>query len=243
MFISRTAGHPLGMRFPRPHRYGPAARCYDVLSFERPVYRPGRATGIAQLGLRAGDRVLDVGCGTGLNFTLLREAVGPEGEVVGIDASEAMLARAHARIARNRWSNVAVRHGDAAQLPAGVRGEQFDAVLFTYSLSGITRWRSAWSQAFGLLKPGGRVAVVDLALPAGRWLGMRPLARLACLSGGVDPRREPWRLVAGETVDPSHQVLRGGHIHVAVGTRPPAAERVDARLRLAAERVVAEDIG
>lgn len=207
------------MRLPR---YGPAARWYDVLSFERPVYRAGRVEGISRLGAAGGDRVLDIGCGTGLNFSPLRDAVGPQGAVFGVDASTAMLARARARIARNGWSNVSVHCGDAADLSEIVSaGELFDAALFTYSLSVIGGWRAAYAHAVDHVRPGGAVAVVDLALPTGRARVLSPLARLTCFTGGADPHREPWWLVLETAADPSHTVLRCGHIHVAAGRTPP----------------------
>lgn len=207
----------------RPRRYSGGARFYDVLSLERPVYRAGRLAGIAALRLRPGDRVLDVGCGTGLNLPLLRERVGPSGSVVGVDASPAMLRQATTRIRRMRWANVAVLEGDAADLPAQVSAPgPVDAVLFTYSLSVIGDWRRAWAQAMAVLRPGGRVAVVDLALPVGRWRVLSPAARLACFTGGSDPRRHPWTLLGEISVDVSHQVLRGGHIHAVAGTRTDA---------------------
>lgn len=226
------------MRIPRPRRYGPAARWYDVLSGERPVYRAGRVAAIRLLGLEPGDRVLDVGCGTGLNFPLLEDAVGRSGRIVGVDASPAMLERAEARIVSQGWTNVRTVHGDAGRLTALLTDADaldalsaFDAVLFTYSLSVIDRWAKTWSQAMALLRPSGRVAVVDLALPTGAWRVLSPLARLACLTGGADPHRHPWKLVASDLVDTSHLVLRGGHVHVAVGTsvaghtRPGSARR------------------
>lgn len=206
----------------RPRRYSAGARFYDVVSLERPVYRPGRLAGIAALRLRPGDRVLDIGCGTGLNLPLLRDGVGPAGSVVGVDVSPPMLRRAYARIRRAQWPNVTVMEGDAANLPdIG----PVDAVLFTYSLSIIGDWRRAWKQALAVLRPGGRVAVVDLALPVGPWRLLSPAARLACFTGGSDPRRRPWTLLDEDTEYHSHQVLRGGHIHVAAGTRRQAANR------------------
>ena len=203
----------------RPSRYGGVARIYDVLSLEWPVYHVGREVGVAALRLGPGDRVLDVGCGTGLNFPLLHAAVGDGGAVVGVDAAAAMVRQARSRIARAGWTDVDVWCGDAADPPPGVAGQMFDAVLFTYALSVIGDWRQAWERAFAMLRPGGRVAVVDLALPTGRRRVMSPAARLACLAGGSDPRRHPWTLVADHAVEVSQRSLRGGHVRVVSGLR------------------------
>ncbi len=207
---------PMGTRVELP-RYRLGARVYDVVSLERVVYRVGRQAAIEALGLRAGDRVLDVGCGTGLNLPLL-EAAGV-GQVVGVDASAPMLRQARRRVERQGWSAVTLVEGDAAEVASLLDGP-FDTVLFTYSLSVVDDWRRAWEQAWALLRPGGRVAVVDTALPVGRWRVFEPLARLALFTGGVDESREVWRQVLTATDDATYEVLRGGHVHVAVGTKP-----------------------
>jgi demethylmenaquinone methyltransferase/2-methoxy-6-polyprenyl-1,4-benzoquinol methylase len=206
------------VKLPRPHRYGPGARFYDVLSLELLLYRSGRLTAIEQLRLRPRDRVLDVGCGTGLNFRLLAEAVGPSGQVVGVDASDAMLEQARRRVPACGWSNVATVAGDASRLCALTDGP-FDAVLFTYSLAVIEDWVPAWQQALTLLRPGGRIAVADTALPVGRWRALSPLARLALLTGGVRASRQVWQRVVSDTTGPVHLVLKGGHVHVAAGSK------------------------
>ena len=212
----------------RPQRYGPGARFYDVLSFERPVYRCGRVRGIELLDLKPGDRVLEVGCGTGLNFPLVHDAVGPGGRIVCVDASPAMLARAQRRVDEHGWSNVELQHGDAAELSLDLSAETdpFDAALFTYSLSIIGSWQRAYARAVECLRPGGRVVVVDLALPVGRWRVLSPLARLACFTGGVDVGRAPWQAVLDSTSDVTHEVLRGGHIHVTAGTAATGRARL-----------------
>lgn len=207
-------------RIPRVPRYRFGARVYDVVSMERLVYRPGRRAAIQALDLTPGARVLDVGCGTGLNLPYLAAAVGTAGELVGVDASQAMLRQARRRVGAHRWSIVTLVKGDAARLDTLVAGE-FDAVLFTYSLSVISDWRTAWERACALLRPGGRVAVADTSLPIGAWRLLSPLARLALFTGGVDTSRQVWQQVLADTELTTHRVMTGGHVHVAAGTKPP----------------------
>ena len=207
------------MRTLRAARYSSGARHYDLLSGERPVYRVGRVEAIGELGLRPGARVLDIGCGTGLNFPLLQEQIGDAGQLVGLDASQAMLDQARQRIAKAGWRNVELIHADAARLDEVVGTAPYDAVLFTYSLSIISDWRSAWAQARAVLLPGGRAAIVDLSLPSGWGLPWWPLARLAGLAGGSDPFREPWRVIEEELEDVSTFSHWAGHVRVAVGTQ------------------------
>ncbi len=84
-------------------RYGAGARWCDVLSGERWVYGAGRAAGIELFAPSRGDIVVDLGCGTGLNFPALAAAVGREGLVVGVDRSAEMLAMARRRVADRGW--------------------------------------------------------------------------------------------------------------------------------------------
>jgi len=185
---------------------------------ERPVYRAGRVRGIGLLEVPTGGRVLDIGCGTGLNFPLLQAAVGVDGLVVGVDNSRSMLAEAAQHIARSRWSNVQLVCADAGMLSHPVGDQLFDAAVFTYSLSVISNWEAAWDAAVKLLRPGARIVVVDLALPSGWGRGLSPLARFACFLGGSDPQRQPWTRVIAQSTQVSEAVLRCGHIRIAAGT-------------------------
>lgn len=213
-------------------RYSAGARWYDVLSGERWVYGAGRTAGIDLLAPRRGDIVLDLGCGTGLNFPALAEAVGGEGLVVGIDRSVDMLAMAHRRIADRGWADrIRILESDAAELDVArvealLRAERdrdrADALLVTYALSVIDRREQAWERARSLVRPGGRAAVVDMQLPKGRWRFLAPLARLACATGGADIRSHPWSILEGDAAAGTvrRAERKGGHI-VAVAAELP----------------------
>lgn len=92
------------------------ARVYDwnpVLA----LVRPARRRAVAALDLAPGDVVVDMGTGTGANLPLLREAVGAEGRVVGVDASPRMLSRARDRARTAGWENVHLVEGDVRAPP------------------------------------------------------------------------------------------------------------------------------
>ncbi len=208
-----------------PQKYTAVAPLYDLLSAEGPVYGAGRVAGIPRLRLGPGDTVVDVGCGTGLNFPLLRRAVTETGEVIGIDASEHMLATARRRLGDEAPNVELVAHDATALGELREPGRAFerrraDAVLFTYALSLMRPWRQAWSGALSLARPGARVVVVDMARPVGPARLLTPLALLATHLGGSDIDAHPWTALAQQCVDVSHVSLKGGHVQVWAGTWP-----------------------
>lgn len=185
---------------------------------EDAIYRVGRIALIRTLHIQPGERVLDIGCGTGLSLPFLVEAVGAHGEVVGLDRSDAMLAQAQRRVTDNAWDERVRLVAGSAHTPPDTVGSNFDVVLFGYSLGVMDDWEQAWDHAVASLRPGGRIGVVDTAWPTGRWRLLVPAAAGAFVLGGVHPARQVWKHLQDHTTDSTTQTLRGGHVRLAAGT-------------------------
>ena len=112
--------------------YDRVARLYSTFEPLYLIFPPARRKAVAALNLKAGDVVLEIGAGTGRNLPYLVDAVGPNGTVIAVDASEGMLAEARKLMERHGWSNVQLLRQDAAQLQ--LDGD-VDAVLFSLSYS------------------------------------------------------------------------------------------------------------
>jgi ubiquinone/menaquinone biosynthesis C-methylase UbiE len=95
----------------RAKRYDFTANLYYLIGLREWAYRK---QAVEALNLQRGDTVVEIGCGTGLNFSLLRQAIGPEGRIIGVDLTAAMLDQARQRVAENGWSNVELVQSDAA---------------------------------------------------------------------------------------------------------------------------------
>jgi ubiquinone/menaquinone biosynthesis C-methylase UbiE len=130
--------------------YGVEADHYDTRT---EIFQGHRERLVAALDIRPGDRVLDVGCGTGLCFDGLRMGVGPNGSVIGIDESVDMVRLAKRRVAARRWANVSVLHSSAgrAKFPDGA-----DKALFC-AAHDVLQSVEALQNIFEQLRPGVRV--------------------------------------------------------------------------------------
>lgn len=143
--------------------YDRASRFYDFLTslvfhYLLRVERHRAAT-IDGLGNLRGQRVLDVGCGTGRNLPILMPRVGETGSVTALDYSQGMLDKAARRVAAHGWKNVALVRGDAATL-AAVQ-PPFDAVVAVWCLGIVYDLEMALRNAVSILRSGGRLAIMD----------------------------------------------------------------------------------
>jgi S-adenosylmethionine-diacylgycerolhomoserine-N-methlytransferase len=178
-----------------------------------------RSPALDTLHLRPGDTVLDLACGTGLNFSYLTERLGPDGRIVGVDLTRAILQRAQGKVVRHGWTHVALLEGDAANLP--LASDSCDAVFCSYGMVIIPDYRRALAEAVRVLRPGGRLALLEpqrgSALLA---KAVTPFVAFAGRFGGVDLDRRPWRELSHLLEGVSRTEHAGGIICIASGTKP-----------------------
>jgi demethylmenaquinone methyltransferase/2-methoxy-6-polyprenyl-1,4-benzoquinol methylase len=220
--IDRTREHLIETYRKKAKHYDITSRLYPVPGYPQ---RAQRLRAVQALGLRAGGSVVDLACGTGLNFPLIQEMIGPGGRIVGVDLTDAMLARAQDRIETNGWSNISLVQADAAEFDFPT---EVDAILSTYALSQVPECAEVIAHGAAALSGGGRWVVLDLKVPDNTpgWLAqlgttiVRPFASIDEWT-----MRRPWEAIRAamqeELTDPSWTELFFGTAFLAAGSRGP----------------------
>jgi phosphatidylethanolamine/phosphatidyl-N-methylethanolamine N-methyltransferase len=133
--------------------YENIAWAYDVVF--GPTLHPGRVNAIRRMGIRPGDRVLEVGVGTGINAALYPG----DCSVTGIDLSSSMLEKARERVARKGVRNVRLLQMDAANLKFA--DDTFDIVYAPYVISVVPDPVAVASEMRRVCRPGGRIVILN----------------------------------------------------------------------------------
>jgi demethylmenaquinone methyltransferase/2-methoxy-6-polyprenyl-1,4-benzoquinol methylase len=118
-----------------------------------------RKIAVGMLNLVPGMRVLDIACGTGLNFNVIENHIGEHGELVGIDLAWKMLDNALRRCGKNDWNNVRLVHESIVDYKPRTR---FDAAVCTLAMEIVPDYKEAVDNIFRLLKPHGRFAMIGV---------------------------------------------------------------------------------
>jgi len=162
----------------RAARYDFTANLYYLFGYREWAYRQ---TAVKLLKLQPGDTVLELACGTGINFPLFQRYIGSTGQIIGVDITDAMLEQAKKRVASQRWKNVTLMQHDAStyQIPPKV-----NAVFSSFALSLFPDTKRVLKNIANSLIPGGHLVVIELQIPKfwPSWLAfaavtlMRPFA-------------------------------------------------------------------
>lgn len=186
--------------------YDRRASFYDSIVLALSMGRDGsyRDRAVRALDAHPGDQILDVGCGTGLNFRRM------PAEVFGVDPSRGLL-----RVARRRGKRLAMASAQAIPFPDA----SFDRVLCTYVLTTVPEWPRALDEMARVLRPGGRIVVTDDRLPPGWFLGPGPMFRKLFRDGWVDIHREIAEAMAARFDEVRLEFLHFGLIYLVTGVR------------------------
>jgi len=191
----------------------------------------GNPTAIA--GLKAGQRVLDLGSGGGFDVFIAAGKVGAEGQAIGVDMTPEMLSKARASIARftakTGLANVEFRLGEIEHLP--VADSSIDVVVSNCVINLSPDKQQVWCEISRVLADGGKACVSDLALrkPLPESLRQSAAAIVSCVAGAVliDETREMMKKAGLQDIS---IVEKEYNIDVMAGCNDPLYHQVQASL-------------
>jgi SAM-dependent methyltransferase len=138
--------------------------------------------------MKEGDTVIDLGSGAGNDAFIARKFVGEKGKVIGIDFTEAMIAKARNNAEKLNLNNVEFRQGDIDDMP--VTSNKADVIVSNCVLNLVPNKHKVFSEVFRVLKPGGHFSISDIViegeLPA-KWKEVAALYA-GCVSGAIQKK-------------------------------------------------------
>lgn len=200
----------------RAGNYDFTANLYYFIGFREMKYR--KMT-ISQLRLKPGDTAIEIGCGTGLNFKYVQQAVGDTGQIIGVDLTDAMLKQAKSRVVKNEWENIRLVKSDAAEydFPAGING-----VYSTFALTLVPEYQAVIERASDALVDGGRFVLLDFKKPEQWPLWVIKFGVAITKPFGVTldlAERKPWEVMKSCFPNVTVTDLYGGFFYIAVGEK------------------------
>lgn len=132
-----------------------------------------------------GDTVIDLGSGAGNDAFVVRRMVGETGKVIGIDFSEAMIAKARANVDKLGFNNIEFRQGDIEKMP--VTSNKADVVISNCVLNLVPNKENVFKEIFRVLKQGGHFSISDIVLVGELPLKLKQAAEMyaGCVSGAI----------------------------------------------------------
>ena len=181
---------------------------------------------IEALNLSPGDTVVDLGCGTGLNFSRLEKTITDKGHIIGVDLTDGMLDKAQHRITQNEWKNVKLIESDMTKytFPTNVNG-----ILSTFAIPIIVDdYDKVIQRAAEALCPGGHLVTLDMKKPKGwpEWVVRILASFLGRMFGGFTlqdcldyAERTPWESINKYMDKVTYKEFYAGAFYVCVGQK------------------------
>ncbi|MFH1550070.1 MAG: arsenite methyltransferase [Planctomycetota bacterium] len=140
---------------------------------------------VALASLKEGETVLDLGCGAGFDSFLAAQKVGKTGRVIGVDMTPEMLEKARANAGKGGCENVEFRLGEIENIPAA--DNSVDVVISNCVINLSPDKKRVFSEAFRVVKPGGRLMVSDIVLlkELPDFIRKSAAAYVGCISGAL----------------------------------------------------------
>ena len=144
----------------------------------------GLPTQFAQI--KKGDTVIDLGSGAGNDCFVARGETGEEGQVIGIDFTPEMIAKARANAEKLGFTNVEFRQGDIENMP--VEANSADVVVSNCVLNLVPNKNAVIADIFRVLKPGGHFSISDIVLQGALPPKLQQAAEMyaGCVSGAIE---------------------------------------------------------
>ena len=135
--------------------------------------------------INEGDTVIDLGSGAGNDAFIVRSIVGEKGKVIGIDFSEAMIAKARANVDKLGFNNIEFRQGDIEQMPVGAN--KADVIISNCVLNLVPNKQNVFKEIFRVLKPKAHFSISDIVLVGTLPDKLKQAAEMyaGCVSGAI----------------------------------------------------------
>jgi demethylmenaquinone methyltransferase/2-methoxy-6-polyprenyl-1,4-benzoquinol methylase len=196
--------------------YDLAVKLYRLLGLKIGKYR---RMSVDSLELSKGDTVVELGCGTGLNFSLVLDAIGSEGKLIGVDITDKMLDQARIRVKENGWNNVELVQSDTSDYDFP---KELDGIFATGALQYSPQYDEIIKKGYDALKTGKNFVVFDFKMPKGFTRIFAPI--LIFFTKAFEANEEYLKRHAWESIEKyfektTFQEGWGGFVYISVGEK------------------------
>jgi len=210
------ANEIIGIYRKRAKNYDFWARLYWIAGIRTEYYRK---CAIESLNACKGGKIIDLCCGTGLNFPLIMKKVGKTGKITGVDITDAMLKKAKERVVKNKWKNITLVHSDAAKYKFPAKA---DGVVTTLALTLSPEYDEVIKNAHTTLRKGGRFVILDFKMPEGPAKMLAPFLIFLTKPYGIKRElasRHPWESIKRYFRNLHMREFYMGFLYVAYGEK------------------------